>query len=744
MKKTVKIVLILCLLPMALILVNRDLMHFEYNFLGKRTFDPEFDEKRSYLLSEVFTLKPGTYELCFYGSVEGTGSSVYLARDEGEIYTGFDLADGEEEQRADFTVLGNSENLRIGVSYDPETSAVNVRKISVISDRVLYKSSLLRHGTISLLVLLFGTLLLLRTAKPELIYKLIPAFRSHENETDFHLLTLLSLIVSVPLLLPDSYGLAEDMFFHLSRIEGITRGIQAGYFPVRNELFWLKNYGYGTGYFYPDLFLYFPVLLRLLGFSLLSCYKIFIVVCTFFSLLSFYLTAKIIAKNRFAGLGAAILFGFCTYRCIAVFYRGAVGEVQAFIFMPIIVLGLYYLFSGKPERWWVFALGFWGLLSCHMISLILATMITAFFLLWKVPVIFRNRQILSGLMKSVLVTILLGAGFLLPMLEQMNGNDLLMNLLVSTKRGGVTPNNINPLGNLLVFFHDWQYDANYFRSVYPGWTLLAIPPMRIWLSLRKKNVPKAADVMLGFGIILMLCSTDLFPWHHLAWLLNRIQFTWRLLAPVSVLLPISGGVYFTELISKRTIWLFSGLSTLLCMVCAFPIYQDTILNRTVPEDEFIMQDNRVAGMEYMPIGLSAEFIDKNRDTVAAIPEDVEIISHKRRGLSFTFSFTYNGDEETMTFIVPLIRYYGFKGCFTGPDGNTAPISVGKSSNGLAQIQIPSVADGTVKVAYHKTGYEWAGEIITLLTISGIIAILLRKKSQRKISADTDRSFCRHS
>ena len=731
MKKTVKIVLILCLLPMALILVNRDLMHFEYNFLGKRTFDPEFDEKRSYLLSEVFTLKPGTYELCFYGSVEGTGSSVYLARDEGEIYTGFDLADGEEEQRADFTVSGNSENLRIGVSYDPETSAVNVRKISVISDRVLYKSSLLRHGTISLLVLLFGTLLLLRTAKPELIYKLIPAFRSHENETDFYLLTLLSLIVSVPLLLPDSYGLAEDMFFHLSRIEGITRGIQAGYFPVRNELFWLKNYGYGTGYFYPDLFLYFPVLLRLLGFSLLSCYKIFIVVCTFFSLLSFYLTAKIISKNRFAGLAAAILFGFCTYRCIAVFYRGAAGEVQAFIFMPIIVLGLYYLFSGEPERWWVFALGFWGLLSCHMISLVLAAMITAAFLLLKVPVIFRNRQILSGLIKSVLVTILLGAGFLLPMLEQMNGNDLLMNLLVSTKRGGVTPNNINPLGNLLVFFHDWQYDANYFRSVYPGWTLLAVPLLRIGLLLRKKYVPKAADIMLGFGIILMLCSTDLFPWHHLAWLLNRIQFTWRLLAPVSVLLPISGGIYFAGLTSRHISWLFSGFLTLACIVCAFPIYQDTILNRTVSEDEFIMQDNRVAGMEYMPIGLSAEFIDKNRDTVAAIPEDVEIISHKRRGLSFTFSFAYNGDEETMTFIVPLIRYYGFKGSFTGPDGNTAPIRVGKSSNGLAQIQIPSVADGTVKVAYHKTGYEWAGEIITLLTISGIIAILLRKKIPEK-------------
>ncbi len=727
MKKTVRIILILCLFLVAVIYANRDLMHFEYSFLGKRNFDPELDAKRNYLLSETFALKPGTYELRFFGTVEGTGSSVYLARDENNIFTGFDLEDGKEKQKADFTVSGHIENLRIGVSYDPETSAVNVQKISVTSDRVLYKSSLLRHGTISLFILICGTLLLLRIVKPELIYKLIPAFHIHENEIDFYLLTLISLIISIPLLLPDSYGLAEDMFFHLSRIEGITKGIQAGYFPVRNELFWLKNYGYGTGYFYPDLFLYFPVLLRLLGFSLLTSYKIFIIVCTFFSLLSFYLTAKIISKNRFAGLAAAILFGFCTYRCIAVFYRGAAGEVQAFIFMPIIVLGLYYLFSGEPERWWVFALGFWGLLSCHMISLVLAAIITAVFLLLKVPVIFRNRQILSGLIKSVLVTVLLGAGFLLPMLEQMNGNGLVMNLLVSTKRGGVTLNNITPLRNLLIFFHDWQYDSNYIRSVYPGWMLLAVPLLRIGLLLRKKSSPKAADAMLVFGIILMLCSTDLLPWHYLAWLLNRIQFSWRLLAPVSVLLPICGGIYFAELTSKNTAWFFSGSLTFVCIVCAFPIYKDTILNRTVPEDEFIMQDNRVAGMEYMPIGLSAEFIDKNRDTVAAIPEDVEIISHKRSGLSFTFSFAYSGDEETLTFNIPLIRYYGFRGSFTDSDGNTVPISVGKSSNGLAQVQIPSAEGGTVNVAYHKTAYEWAGEIITLLTISGITAILLRKK-----------------
>ena len=365
-----------------------------------------------------------------------------------------------------------------------------------------------------------------------------------------------------------------------------------------------------------------------------------------------------------------------------------------------------------------------------MISLVLAAIITAVFLLLQMPAIFRNQQILYGLIKSVIVTILLGAGFLLPMLEQMNGNDLLMNLLVSTKRGGVTPNNINPLRNLLIFFHDWQYDSNYIRSVYPGWMLLAVPLLRIGLLLRKKSSPKAADAMLVFGIILMLCSTDLLPWHYLAWLLNRIQFSWRLLAPVSVLLPICGGIYFAELTSKKTAWFFSGLLTFVCIVCAFPIYQDTILNRTVPEDEFIMQDNRVAGMEYMPIGLSAEFIDKNRDTVAVDPAEIRILSHKRRDLSFTFSFEYEGVSDQLTFTIPLIRYYGYKGTFTNSDGEIMPVEIEKSENGLVQVRLANVSSGSVQVAYHKTGFEIAGEIISFAVFFGIISFILFRKRQK--------------
>ena len=315
-----------------LILCNRDILHYEFSFLGNREFVPEIDKKNNYILSDVFTLKPGRYDLSFFGSVQKRGSSVILVQGERDIFTAFDLIEGEQIQSLPFTVTGSSGNFRLGVSYDPSSSTVEVNKISVTSDSVLYKDSLFRHFFVSQLIIICIVLLLIRIIHPETIFRLIPFLRRKQNEIIFLLLFFLSLVVSFPFLLPDSYEHAEDLFFHLSRIEGITEGIQAGYFPVRNQLFWLKNYGYGAGYFYPDLFLYFPVALRLLGFSLLTSYKVFIVLSTFLSLCSFYLAAKIIGKSHWAGLAAAMIFGFSAYRCFAVFYRAAVGEIQAFIF----------------------------------------------------------------------------------------------------------------------------------------------------------------------------------------------------------------------------------------------------------------------------------------------------------------------------------------------------------------------------------------------------------------------------
>ena len=72
-------------------------------------------------------------------------------------------------------------------------------------------------------------------------------------------------------------GLGADGSFHLLRIEGLKETLLSGeQFPVRVQENWLYGHGYAVSSFYGDLPLLFPVLLRLIGFSLMDAYKLFV------------------------------------------------------------------------------------------------------------------------------------------------------------------------------------------------------------------------------------------------------------------------------------------------------------------------------------------------------------------------------------------------------------------------------------------------------------------------------------
>ena len=100
------------------------------------------------------------------------------------------------------------------------------------------------------------------------------------------------------------------------------------------------------------------------------------------------------------------------------------------------------------------------------------------------------------------------------------------------------------------------------------------------------------------------------------------QFAYRLLLPASVMLSLSGGIYFSQLIRERNSSLWLSLLTLFCFFStAFPVLRESVQNRTVDKRLFVMQDNRVSGGEYMPLGLDNTFPGKNADTVLITESD---------------------------------------------------------------------------------------------------------------------------
>ena len=234
----------------------------------------------------------------------------------------------------------------------------------------------------------------------------------------------LTLLTSFPFFSRNAYVEGDDLYYHLTTLRGIAASLKAGHFPVRIILEALNNYGYGSGFYYPNLFLIFPAMLIMLGFEAMEAYEIFVGLCSFFALLTMFLTIRKISRSETSACAGTILYAFAAYRLIDIYYRAALGEIQAFVFLPLIIYGLWDIFTSHPEHWWIFALAFTGLLGCHMISLSIAGVFTAIWALLHVRKIFSEKKIFFALLKSVLLTVLLGAYFLLPMLEQNAANDL--------------------------------------------------------------------------------------------------------------------------------------------------------------------------------------------------------------------------------------------------------------------------------------------------------------------------------
>ena len=111
------------------------------------------------------------------------------------------------------------------------------------------------------------------------------------NKRLINMLLTIALVATVPELMNGiAYG--HDMGFQLVRIEGIAQGLQNGEFPVAMNAVFNDSYGYPVDIFYPNLLLYIPALFRIIGFSIVTSYKIYILMINILTVCVCFLMGK--------------------------------------------------------------------------------------------------------------------------------------------------------------------------------------------------------------------------------------------------------------------------------------------------------------------------------------------------------------------------------------------------------------------------------------------------------------------
>jgi hypothetical protein len=208
------------------------------------------------------------------------------------------------------------------------------------------------------------------------------------RETAFYILVL-TLVSSLPLI-NDFTQYGHSILFDLHRIENIKINLLAGQIPARMNYLSGGNAGIPMPVMYPELFLYIPALLRVLGVPPVYSLKVFHILlnlsCAFISCYS----VSRITKSKNAGVIFSGIYTLCIYRLENIYLRHAIGEAQAMVFIPLVMLGIYEIVYNDHKKWHILVIGFTGVLQSHVVSTFLVVCFLIFFLLFSAKNLIRG------------------------------------------------------------------------------------------------------------------------------------------------------------------------------------------------------------------------------------------------------------------------------------------------------------------------------------------------------------------
>jgi 6-pyruvoyl-tetrahydropterin synthase related domain; membrane protein. len=512
-----------------------------------------------------------------------------------------------------------------------------------------------------------------------------------------------------------------DYYFHLKRFEALITAINEGTFPFYIDHDVAFGYGYLSRVFYSDVILIpFALIGVVCGAS--SAYEVMLFTMTILCGLFMYSAINTIFKNRFAAFIGAILYTFSVYRLFDVYNRGALGEVFAFTFIPIVFLGLYHIVKGDYKKWYIIAIGFSLLIFSHVISTVLTFItVTIIAAICYKPLIKEPKRIYFLILAGV-VTLIITSSYILPLIEQMQSN---------TFRYESNDWALPSRAKLPFSYVLWALTCGF---VYPKEiTIVGIGILLcLFLFLRffikeKSTLTRSVDIGVFIGLFYIIASSAIFPWGRFPFtLLSFIQYPSRLFLLVTFLFAIAGGYYLSKVFLKeKARWIAASVVIILTSITIYA-HQDNFgymyAYHIKQSNEYPTTGNffYLNGAEYISEKVpSATYIQSRGDSVIFKYNFAEIANlHRDKGILYMDVVA----SDINILELPLFYYKGYVATL---DNEEIPIR--QSDNGLVELSIINKSD-KLEVFYSATSTQKISWYLSLMSIFALcVYIFIQKK-----------------
>lgn len=583
--------------------------------------------------------------------------------------------------------------------------------------------------------------------------------KKSENSRIFDIsgyILFLSFLATLPLM-NDFLPWGHDLDFHLARIEGTARALRYGQFPVRLNPVQNSGYGYASPVMYPSLFIYIPAVLRLLGLSLMNCYKVLIFIVNLLTAVCSYISCKKVWKDHRIGMAGCALYMMGAYRITNLYIRASLGEALAMAFLPLIFWGIYEILYRDHNKWPVAALGFSFVMQSHVLSTEIYGIIVLPVVLISIFCIHDKLIRIGKLCLVGAVTVACNLWFLLPFLEY-----LVRGRFTVLESDIYMPDRTAYLSQVFGNFLSDCFGPSLPLGSTQGETPLSLglssllgAAFLLYVLARYRNVIEKSEQLnrmrrmglciAGLASLNLAMSLWILPWDILISYepllkgLRTIQYMWRFLGPSLFLFccaALSGIAIWTQIHSDNSMRLVSGV-ILGAIILGCP-FMDIVLNAsTYPGKEYVANSNYTDTLYYYDSDdIDCGKIRGNRVTF----EDATGISCKnmiRMGSSLTADILTDADINGNYIELPLYYYPGYRAYLGGEE-----IVVESGEKGVVRVRIPHLDGGKqyrLSVRFEEPAGWKIADAVSVCSLTGCLCaglLYLINRKGKKIGQKT--------
>lgn len=535
----------------------------------------------------------------------------------------------------------------------------------------------------------------------------------------FIIILLLGLITVVDLL-HSGFAVTHDGQDHIARIANFYLNLQQGIIVPR----WAANLNWGYGhpileFLYP-LPSYIASFFHFFGISFVDSVKLVYGLAMIASGMAMYVFVKSLWGEKSAII-AAILYMYAPYRFVDLYVRGDIGEHVAFVFIPLVLWGMYLLFQKTTIGKMIWTAVFWALLilSHNAIALMIVPGIIAYglYLAWEKK---WNKKTVIFLCGSIVLGFLLSSFFWLPALFE--GQYTLRNIVTK----GEYVSRFVSFGQLI--YGQWNYGQTGQFTVQLGilhWVMLLTGCfffIRLWKKKSQESIFVGGLIVYTLAAIFLMLPISNFLWSKIL-LLQNFQFPWRFLAIPVVTTSILGG-YFIKQVSNGYKLVSIAVIVFLLLLFSIPMMHARAYEQK--DESFFtgIYSSTTDTGESSPIW-SIRFMGQRFDKpMNVIAGSAEIATENR----FVTLHSYTVAAQGRTRLLENTLY--FPGWRITVDGKPVVVQFQEPKyRGLMTFFVP---DGTheVVVSYHESKMRILGDILSIGGVICLIALVIFAKTKK--------------